>query len=298
MKTTSRFALSCAFLFSLASSAQAQTQDFVGDKVFTQGIEGPAVDAQGLLYVVNFGQEGTIGRVAADGKAELYITLPKGSTGNGIRFDQQGFMYVADYTGHNLLKVDPKTQVVSVYAHEPRMSQPNDIAISRAGLIFASDPNWKASSGRIWLIDRKGKVSLLEDNMGTTNGIEVSSDERHLYVNESVQRNVWQYDLDPQTGAISNKKLLLQFADFGMDGMRCDAQGNLYIARYDAGEVAVASPQGKLLKTIKLKGQKPTNVAFGGEDGKRVFVTLQDRGAVETFVADQPGREWMLINKD
>lgn len=292
-----RIALITSAALLSAISAQAQTLDYVGDKVFTQGIEGPAVDAQGQLYVVNFGEEGTIGQVSGVDQAKLYVRLPKGSTGNGIRFDQQGFMYVADYSGHNVLKVDPKTQVVSIYAHEPRMNQPNDIAISRSGLIFASDPNWKESSGRIWLIDRAGKVSLLEDNMGTTNGIEVSTDERHLYVNESIQRNVWQYDLNPKTGAISNKKLLIKFADHGMDGMRCDARGNLYIARYDAGEVAVVSPQGKLLKTVKLQGKKPTNLAFGGEDGKRVFVTLQDRGAVEYFEADQPGRAWLLFHK-
>ncbi|HEY8939261.1 MAG TPA: SMP-30/gluconolactonase/LRE family protein, partial [Cellvibrio sp.] len=71
----------------------------------------------------------------------------------------------------------------------------------------------------------------------------------------------------------------------------------LYIARYAAGEVAVVSPQGTLLQRIKLKGQKPTNVAFGGDDGKTVYVTLQDRGAIETFRSELPGREWLLQAK-
>lgn len=46
--------------------------------------------------------------------------------------------------------------------------------------------------------------------------------------------------------------------------MRSDVRGNLYIARYVAGEVVVVSPQGTVIERIKLKGQKPTNVAFGG----------------------------------
>ena len=51
--------------------------------------------------------------------------------------------------------------------------------------------------------------------MGTTNGIEVSTDENTLYVNESVQRNIWAYDLSA-TGEVSNKRLLIQFPDLGL----------------------------------------------------------------------------------
>lgn len=125
--------------------------------------------------------------------------------------------------------------------------------------------------------------------MTTPNGLDVSPDGKHLYVNESMARKVWVYDR--VDGGLRNKRVLIEFPDFGLDGMRCDADGNLYIGRYDAGQIAVVSPQGKLLRTIALKGRKASNVAFGGTDGKQVFVTLQDRGAVETFRSDRPGRE-------
>ncbi len=272
----------------------AQTEDYVADKVFTQGVEGPAVDAQGNLYAVNFAEEGTIGIIDKKDNAQLFVTLPKGSTGNGIRFDRKGTMYVADYSAHNVLKIDPKTKAISVHAHSDKMNQPNDIAIAKSGVIYASDPKWADNTGNLWKVATDGTVTLLEADMGTTNGVEVSTDEKHLYVNESVQRRVWKYDIDSKTGAVSNKRLLIEFKDHGMDGMRCDAAGNLYIARYAAGEVAVVSPQGTLLQRIKLKGQKPTNVAFGGADGKTVYVTLQDRGAIETFRSELPGREWLL----
>jgi len=95
-------------------------------------------------------------------------------------------------------------------------------------------------------------------------------------------------------GKISNKRLLIEFPDFGMDGMRCDANGNLYIARYGKGVVAVVSAEGKLMREITLTGKKPTNVAFGGNDGKTVYVTLQDQGNIETFRSDTPGREWVM----
>lgn len=286
--------LTLSALLLVAPTTLAQTQDYVADHVFTQGIEGPAVDAQGNLYAVNFAEEGTIGIVDKAHNARLFMTLPAGSTGNGIRIDRAGILYVADYTGHNILKIDPASRAVSVHAHSDQMNQPNDIALTRTGVIYASDPNWAESMGKLWRISAEGQVALLEADMGTTNGVEVSPDEKHLYVNESVQRRVWKYDRDPHTGDVSNKRLLIQFSDGGMDGMRCDTEGNLYIARYGAGEVAVVSPHGTLLQRIRLKGNKPTNVAFGGEDGKTLYITLQDRGAIETFRTDYPGREWQM----
>ncbi len=292
-------ALWCALLSALVVSPAvlAQTEDYVTDKVFTQGVEGPAVDAHGNLYAVNFAEEGTIGIIDKKDNAQLFVKLPQGSTGNGIRFDRKGTMYVADYSAHNVLKIDPQTKAISVHAHSDKMNQPNDIAIAKSGIIYASDPKWADNTGNLWKIATDGTVTLLEANMGTTNGVEVSTDEKHLYVNESVQRKIWKYDIDKKTGAVKNKRLLIEFKDHGMDGMRCDAEGNLYIARYAAGEVAVVSPQGTLLQRIKLKGQKPTNVAFGGDDGKTVYVTLQDRGAIETFRSELPGREWLLQAK-
>ena len=266
-----------------------QARDWVKDGVFTSGIEGPAVDQSGQLYAVNFGRQGTIGQVDKQGKASLFISLPQGAIGNGIRFSAQGDMFIADYVGHNLWQLKAGSKQLTVFAHEPQMNQPNDLAMTEQGILFASDPNWSQSSGKLWRIDAQGKVSLLESNMGTTNGIEVSPDQQRLYVNESVQRKVWVYDLDAK-GEISNKRLLIEFADHGLDGMRSDKQGNLFIARYGKGVVAMVSPQGKQLREIKLKGQYPTNVAFGGESGHVVFVTMQKRGAIERFNTQIAGR--------
>jgi len=261
---------------------------------FTSGAEGPAVDKEGILYAVNFSKEGTIGKIMpSSAEGSVFIELPNNSIGNGIRFSSKGDMFIADYTNHNVLKVDMSTKQLSVFAHESTMNQPNDLAIDSKDRIYASDPNWKESTGRIWRIDMNGKATLLEDRMGTTNGIEVSPDNKSLYVNESVQKKVWAYDLSPE-GQISNKRLLIEFPDFGMDGMRCDAEGNLYITRYGKGTVAKVSPSGKILQEITLTGKKPSNIAFGGKDGCTAYVTLQDQGNVETFRVDKPGREWKM----
>ena len=139
--------------------------------------------------------EGTIGQVSPNGDSSIFIELPNGSIGNGIRFNSFGNMFIADYVKHNIYKVEMATKQLSVFAHEPRMSQPNDIAIDHRDILYASDPNWKDSSGRIWRIGTDGKVTLLQGGMGTTNGIELSPDNKILYVNETVQRKVWAFDL-------------------------------------------------------------------------------------------------------
>ncbi|MCO7186805.1 MULTISPECIES: SMP-30/gluconolactonase/LRE family protein [unclassified Pseudoalteromonas] len=279
---------SCA---SLQSATELyQSQDWVTDGVFTQGVEGPAVNRDGDLFAVNFARQGTIGQVSGQGEAGLYLNLPQGSTGNGIRFDAQGTMYIADYTGHNVLKVTPD-KTISVLAHNPKMHQPNDLAISDKGILYASDPDWQNNTGQLWRILPDGQTELLRANMGTTNGIEVSPDNRTLYVNESVQRRIWAFELDEQ-GMIGDPELFYEFNDHGLDGMRCDENGNLYVARYGAGEVVILSPKGQLLRKVVLKGQYPTNIAFGGKQGKQVFVTMQKRGAIETFTSEYAGRSF------
>ena len=269
-------------------------QEFTPVNGFTSGIEGPACDAAGNLYAVNYERQHTIGKVTPDGAASVFVELPTGSIGNGIRFSSEGFMFIADYTNHNVLKVDMDTRDISVHAHEPTMNQPNDIAIGANDILYASDPNWGASTGQIWRVDTDGKVTLLEADMGTTNGIEVSPDEKVLYVNESAQRNVWAYDLSPE-GEVSNKRLLIQFPDFNMDGMRCDIEGNLYITRHGKGTVAKLSPAGEVLLEVQLTGKLCSNIAFGGPDGRTCYVTMADRGNVEVFRADLPGRSWQLF---
>jgi len=267
-----------------------KSSTFTPLKSFPSGVEGPAVNNAGTIYAVNFGKQGTIGQITPGGNASLFVSLPAGSIGNGIRFNSIGDMFIADYTKHNILKVNMATREVSVFAHNPKMSQPNDLAIDSKDRLYASDPNWKAGAGRIWRIDTNGWFKLL-DTMGTANGIEVSPDDKLLYVNESVQRKVWVYDL-ADDGNVSNKRLFHEFPDFGMDGMRCDIDGNLYIARHGKGTVVKLSPGGKVLQEVTLLGKLPSNVAFGGPDGRTMYVTLQDNGNLESFRVDKPGREW------
>lgn len=291
-----RWALAVVSVMAPAIAAVADEKLFVATpltqpKEFTPGIEGPGTDAAGNIYAVNFAKQGTIGKVTPAGKGEVFVTLPGKSVGNGIRFDSAGFMYVADYEQHNVLKINMQTKDVTVFAHEGSMNQPNDIAIAPDGTLYASDPNWGKGTGQIWRVSTKGEVRKVASDMGTTNGIELSPDGKKLFVNESVQRNVWSFDVGTD-GGLSNKQLVKLFPDHGFDGMRCDIDGNLYITRYGKGTVAIMSPKGEVLREVDVLGKQPSNLCFGGPDGRTVYVTEVEHTRLVQFRVERPGLEW------
>jgi sugar lactone lactonase YvrE len=295
---TARITCFCLCFAAGISTASAQPADgelfkssiFTPVNSFTSDVEGPAVDKDGNIYAVNFEKQGTIGKITPSGQGTVWITLPEGSIANGIRFDSRGNMMISDYAKHNVFRVEMSTRKLSTVVNEPRMHQPNDIAIDSKDRLYASDPDFKTRTGYVWRVDPNGKVTLL-DSMGAANGIEVTPDERRLYV--SAGRGVWAYDLSAN-GDVSNRRQLVTFPDFGVDGMRCDTAGNLYLARIGKGTVAEISPEGKIVREIVLTGKKPTNVAFGGGDGRTIYVTMMDGGNLESFMTDIPGREWKM----
>ncbi len=282
-------AVSCKTTSHAFERSLFKAYDYTAENQFTSNIEGPAVDNDGNLFVVNYQRDGTIAAVDKNGVCSVYVQLPPNSTGNSIQFNKEGNMLVADFTGHNILLVNTTTRVVSVFCHNDNFSQPNDICINRNGQVFASDPDWKNGTGKIWRIDVAGYPVIAKDQMGTTNGICLSPDGRTLYVNESVQRNVWAFDVDDK-GDLGNKRLFTSFKDFGLDGMKCDINGNLYICRYGKGAIAIFNRDGRQIQEVPLKGKNVSNIVFGGWDFKTCFVTLQDRKCLEKFNSDVPGR--------
>jgi signal peptidase len=198
---------------------------------YTSGIEGPAVDASGNLYAVNFQQSGTIGKLAAGAsQSQRFTSLPAGSIGNGIRFDRQGRMYVADFKKHTVWVIERGETTPQVYFHSDRFNQPNDLAIAADGTLYASDPRFASpASGQIWRITRgadgkgQGEVMSSARRLGVTNGIDLSPDGATLYVSESNSRQVWAYRLDGSK--LLDPRLVRTFTEFEFDGLRTDIDG-------------------------------------------------------------------------
>uniref|UniRef100_UPI001C2F77BC SMP-30/gluconolactonase/LRE family protein n=1 Tax=Cohnella sp. GbtcB17 TaxID=2824762 RepID=UPI001C2F77BC len=87
----------------------------------------------------------------------------------------------------------------------------------------------------------------------------------------------------------------LTFPDSGMDGIRCDMAGNLYVTRIGTGCIAQINPRGEVVREIPQHGKNCTNLTFGGADGRTCYVTMVDGGNIEKFRSEFPGRRWGLL---
>jgi sugar lactone lactonase YvrE len=275
----------------------------ITDSVFTKHIEGPAVDAEGNLYVVNFGGNGSIGKLASGAAqfkpfAKLDDPPNRGSIGNGIRFDKDGRMFIADFVNHNVFVIEHGESSAKVYFHSGLFHQPNDLAVAADGTLYVSDPDLPhGTTGRIWRITRNpdgtahGEIMEkdLPAEMGTTNGIDLSPDGTTLYVSESNSLQLLSYRIDGNH--LRDRHQVFQFHPREVDGVRTDVDGRIYVARPSMGQIAIINPNGTLVRTVPLKGRDPTNLTFGGPDGRTVFVTQADGKFVEAFRTDRPGRE-------
>ena len=99
-------------------------------------------------------------------------------------------MFIADYKKHNIFVIEAGSAVPREYFRSDAFNQPNDMTIAKDGTIYASDPHWKRRDGQIWKISRtadgkvQGEPMTSPRALSTTNGIDLSPDEKTLYVGE------------------------------------------------------------------------------------------------------------------
>ncbi len=255
----------------LADKSRFTATPLTEENSFTEGVEGPACDNVGNVYAVNFGKQQTIGRVMPDGTASIFLELTGTSCGNGIRFGNDGSMFIADYKEHQILRIRPGSKKVEKFAGDHAIYQPNDLTITSSGTIFVSDPDWENGGGRIWRVSPQGECTIIADNLKLPNGIEISPDERTLYVAQTKAAEILAYTLSDDL-QIQDQSLLIRFKDHLIDGIRCGKNGDIFAARYGSGKLAVVSPAGQLLYEIDVLGNAPSNLCFS-PDGKTVYVT-------------------------
>lgn len=270
--------------------------------------EGPACDAAGNLYFADI-IGNRIMRLSADGDCTVFRE-PSHRT-NGQTFDQQGRLYHCEGSefgpggGRRVTRTDLTTgqyDVITERYDGVRYNSPNDICVDGLGRVYFTDPCYGDRSimemaiEGVYRIDLDGRVTriLEQPAVQRPNGIAVTQDCRRLYVIDSCpiaggNRKVWAFDLDAQ-GNPANQRLVYDFAPGrGGDGMRLDQQGNLLVAagilvpRY-AEETAdvppgiyTISPQGELLSRIPIHEDVLTNLAFGGPDGRTIYITAGKR---------------------
>ena len=161
-----------------------------------------------------------------------------------------------------------------------KFSSPNDLVVKSDGAIFFTDPDFNIPWGEskelsfngVYRISPSGELELLTSELTLPNGICFSPDESKLYVNDSQVHKIYQWDV-VNGSTITNKQLLYTIPVNGYaDGMKIDADGNIYCTC--SSTVWVVSPSGDLLGEINLPSNvSASNCAWGESDHKTLFIT-------------------------
>jgi sugar lactone lactonase YvrE len=144
--------------------------------------------------------------------------------------------------------------------------------------------------GGLYSVEADGSVRRLLSRLEIANGMAWSADGGTFYYIDSPTRGVDAFDYDLESGSIANRRVWLKFDDpvAKPDGMAIDAEGGLWIAFWDAGEVRRYAPDRSLDVVVHVPAMQVTSGVFGGPDLRDLYITTATTGLSEAAVAEQP----------
>ena len=241
--------------------------------------EGPVWDPQGFLYVSDE-EINKIFRVYLDGHKEELISLgdPDGTT-----FDTQNRLLDCASVLRAIIQIDPdgKYKILADHFEGKRFNSPNDVVIGPDGAIYFTDPTLDLPQGEkqelpfqgVYRLDQGGEVRLLTKELTQPNGLAFSPDGKHMYIDDSEQRNIRVYDFTPEKTLVNGRIFGEEPGgkkDGVPDGIKVDRDGNLYVTGPQG--IWVWDPQGHHLGTIAMPEQ-PANLAWGDSDFGTLYIT-------------------------
>jgi len=137
--------------------------------------------------------------------------------------------------------------------------------------------------GSLYQVDNSGSISVLDEGIHLSNGLGFSPDNRVLYYTDSLQRVIYEYDYDLDTGAVSNRRVFVKVPnEEGLpDGLAVDRQGFVWSARWMDEHIVRYDPEGTIERRLPSPFRKTTSLAFGGGELTDLYITT----AAETEVA-------------
>jgi gluconolactonase len=250
-------------------------------------IEGPSFDGDGNLYIVDV-PFGRIFRIAPDGTWSLvaeYEGWP-----NGLKVSREGRIFVADYR-HGIMELDAKAgRMLPVLASRNSESFKgcNDLHLASNGDIYFTDQGQTGlhdQTGRVYRLTPSGRLDCLITTGISPNGLVLDPAEAVLFVAMTRDNAVWRLPFMKDGSVSKVGRFCSMFGPGGPDGMTMDKAGRLFVAHVSLGHVFVFAPSGELIARIKsCAGLACTNVAIGGKNGDRLYITESATGTV--MVAD------------
>ena len=250
-------------------------------------IEGPSFDADGHLYIVDI-PFGRIFRIAPDGKWSLVVEYE--GWPNGLKIAADGRILVADYR-HGLMQLDARAgriQPLLTARNSESFKGCNDLHIAKNGDIYFTDQGQTGlhdPTGRVYRLAANGRLDCLIDTGISPNGLVLDPAEKVLFVSMTRDNAVWRLPF-MNNGSVSKVgRFCTTFGASGPDGLTMDKAGRLFVAHASLGHVFVFASNGEWLARIKsCAGASCTNVAIGGSNSDRLYITESVTGTV--LVAD------------
>jgi len=274
-------------LLPLVVQAQSLPESLTGRVVIT-GItfaEGPAFDASGNFYFVNYQHNGAIGRMKAGEAPTVWAELPDGANAFGLKADAAGNIYAADFNSHKLFRVSPAGQAAIVaqsYRDKP-FNGLNDLCFDMAGNLFFTDPKGSGINlpfGAVYRLSTAGALTQVARQIPFPNGITIDPDQTKLYVSDTATNSILMWDLAPD-GTVASRRILYKFPDASVDGISFDEAGRLWVARLDHASLDVLSKDGRLLKSYPITSAgKVTNMAWWEHS---LYVTTSVENVIRRF---------------
>lgn len=257
-------------------------------------LEGPSFDRAGNLYVTNI-PYGQIFRVSPQG--EFTIIADYDGEPNGLKIHKDGRIFIADHK-QGLLLLDPgsgKVEPCLDRPHGERFKGLNDLVFARNGDLYFTDQGESGlhdPTGRLYRLRADGRLEKLLDNVPSPNGLVLTPNEEILYLAVTRNNAVWRVPLLPD-GNLGRVGIFIQMSGgMGPDGMAIDAEGNLAICHVGMGSIWLFSRLGRPLAEIQsCTGIGTTNAAYGGPDGRTIFVTESETGTILSARLETPGKQ-------
>lgn len=257
-------------------------------------LEGPSFDRDGNLYVVDI-PHGRVFCVSPRGDFET-VTEYDGEP-NGLKIHKDGRIFITDYR-NGLMQLDPATGQVQCLLDRrwsERFKGVNDLFFAANGDIYFTDQGQTGlhdPTGRVYRWTADGRLDPLITTAPSPNGLVMNAAETILYVAMTRANAVWRLPLMPD-GSASKVGLFVQLSGSlgGPDGMALDSADNLVVAHAGLGSVWVFSRIGEPLYRVKsCTGLFTTNVAYGGPDGRDLYITESETGTILRARMPQPGK--------
>lgn len=155
----------------------------------------------------------------------------------------------------------------------------NDVLADPEGRVYAGTLGADGTlSGGVFCVDLNGALKQLWDGTGCSNGMDFTPDLKKLYWTDSTSREIFRFDYDRATGALTNRELFYSAPEGAgiPDGLSVDLRGHIWSAHWGGASVRHFSPEGELIESIQLPVGAVSSCAFGGENLDELYITTAD----------------------